>query len=94
MIYRIFGTARAIHTDDPDWPTFASHFPDSPGARQIYDMSIEMTQTSCGYAVPRMEFQSDRDTLSRWTDDKGPEGIRAYWSDVNATTLDGKPTRA
>ena len=27
-------------------------------------------QTSCGYAVPRMEYLEDRDTLDRWCERK------------------------
>ncbi|MEX0283541.1 MAG: pyridoxamine 5'-phosphate oxidase family protein [Paracoccaceae bacterium] len=94
MIYRAYGTARTIHRDDPEWDELAAHFPDYMGARQIYDMTVEMTQKSCGYAVPRMSFEQDRDTLSKWADDKGPEGIRTYWTERNSKTLDGKPTRA
>ncbi len=94
MIYRAYGTARAVHRDAPEWAGLAVHFPDYPGARQIFDMEVDMTQTSCGYAVPRMDFQSDRDTLTKWTEDRGPDGIRRYWTERNAETIDGKPTRA
>ncbi|MFU8825125.1 MAG: pyridoxamine 5'-phosphate oxidase family protein, partial [Yoonia sp.] len=64
-----------------------------PGARQIYVQSIDLVQTSCGYAVPFMELVGERDTLRHWTDDKGPQGIATYWKDRNQTTLDGLPTK-
>ena len=70
----------------------AEHFPPQPGMRQIYDMSIDMVQKSCGYAVPFFEHAGDRDTLKHWTDDKGEDGIRTYWTERNAKTLDGAPT--
>ena len=49
-------------------------------------------QTSCGYAVPFMEFQSDRDTMQKWVDSKTDEDLRDYWRNRNGVTLDGEPT--
>lgn len=92
MIYRAYGTARTIHATDPDWSDLLAHFPTQAGARQIYDVTIDMTQTSCGYAVPFMDFAADRDTLAKWAEDRGEDGVRAYWAENNQTTLDGAPT--
>ena len=94
LIYRAYGTAQVVHRDEAEWASLADYFPDHPGARQIYDMTVDMTQTSCGYAVPFMAFQSDRDTLAKWSEDRGEGGVRAYWTERNAKTLDGRPTRA
>lgn len=92
MILRAFGSARVAHPRDADWPDLNGHFPEHLGARQVFDMDIDLVQTSCGYAVPFMEFQADRATLDDWSDNKGPDGIAAYWADRNTTTLDGAPT--
>lgn len=92
MIMRTYGTARTVHRDDADWSDLASLFPDHRSARQIYDLSIDLVQTSCGYAVPFMEFQSDRDTMQKWVDGKSDDQIRDYWVEKNQTTIDGKPT--
>ena len=93
LILRAYGSARTIHTDDPDFAELDAHFTPHIGTRQLYDMAVDLVQTSCGYAVPFMEFQRDRDTLDKWTDDRGPDGILAYWDEKNSTTLDGAPTR-
>jgi len=93
QILRTYGTARTVHPRDTDWQALAARLPAVPGARQIYVQSIDMVQTSCGYAVPFMELVGERDTLRHWTDDKGPEGIATYWKDRNQTTLDGLPTK-
>lgn len=93
QILRTYGTARTIHPRDAEWADLAARLPDVPGARQIYVQSIEMVQTSCGYAVPFMEMVGERDTLRHWTADKGPEGVATYWKDRNQTTLDGMPTK-
>ena len=92
MILRAYGTARAIHPRDADWESLYALFDPIPGARQIYDMTVEMVQTSCGYAVPFFEHQGPRDTLRYWAETKGPEGVAAYWDEKNRTTLDGFAT--
>jgi len=92
MILRAYGTARTIHPRDDAWEELAAHFPPQPGMRQIYDMSVELVQKSCGYGVPFFEHTGERETLKHWTEDKGQDGIRAYWTERNSTTLDGNPT--
>ena len=59
LILRIYGTADTIHPRDKSWAELAQYFPDHPGARQIFNMSIDSAQTSCGYAVPFYEFQTN-----------------------------------
>lgn len=92
MILRAYGTARAIHAGDADWDSLSAHFAPSHAARQVFDLSIDLVQTSCGYAVPFMDFAGERDTLAKWADDKTDADIRTYWSDRNTQTIDGKPT--
>ena len=92
LILRAYGTARTLHPGDADWPALAAGLPDLPGARQIYDVAIEMVQTSCGYAVPYFDFAGERDTLKRWAETKGEDGIHAYWDEKNRTTIDGADT--
>jgi len=92
LILRAFGTARAIHPGDADWDSLKPHFPPHSGARQIFDMQVDMVQTSCGYAVPFMEFSRDRDTLQTVFDGQTDQQIRDTWVKDNAVTIDGKPT--
>ena len=92
LILRAYGTARAVHRTDADWADLSAHFPAHRGARQIYDMRVDMVQTSCGYAVPFMDNPRHRDTLDRWTDGKSDDDIAAYWQEKNTATIDGKPT--
>lgn len=92
LILRAYGRARTIHRSDADWAALAAALPDQPGARQIVDVAIELAQSSCGFAVPFMEFREDRPVLKTWAEGKGPEGLRAYWDDRNRQTIDGLPT--
>lgn len=92
QILRTYGTARTIHPRDAEWDGLMAQLPALPAARQIYVQTIDMVQTSCGYAVPFMEPAGDRDTLLKWSKDRGPEGVKTYWAERNQTTLDGAPT--
>ncbi len=92
QILRAYGTARTLHRSDPDWAELGALFGPPLGARQIFELQIDLVQTSCGYSIPFMEFAGERDTLSRWAEDKGPEGVRDYWAERNRQTIDGLPT--
>ncbi len=93
LILRLYGTARAIHQTDADWAELYSLFPALPGVRQIYDVAIDLVQSSCGMAVPYFDFAGEREQLNEWAVKKGEAGIRQYWADRNSVSLDGLPTR-
>ena len=92
LILRCYGTATSHHRGDPSWDGLATHFPAHHGARQIYDVRVDLVQTSCGYGVPFMDFTGERDTLERWAGNRSEEDLRAYWQEKNTVTIDGKPT--
>ena len=92
MIMRAYGTARTLHPRDAGFAELNALFPETIGARQIYDMTVDMLQTSCGYAVPYFDHKGPRDTLERWTEDRGTQGIASYWQERNQQTIDGLPT--
>jgi hypothetical protein len=70
----------------------SAHFESSEGTRQFFEMKVELVLTSCGYAVPKYEFKGERNTLKKWIDKKGREGIREYWAENNVETLNGVET--
>lgn len=92
MILRAYGSARTVQEGDADWSELNGLFPEETGARQVFDMAVDMAQTSCGYAVPFFDYAGERDVLHDWADRKGRDGVRAYWAEKNATTIDGFPT--
>ncbi len=91
-IVRLFGRGRAIHPRDSEWVALSRLFPPFAGARQLIDVSVDLVTTSCGFGVPFLRHERDRPTLPQWAEAKGQEGIRRYWHEKNARTLDGKPT--
>lgn len=92
LILRLYGTAKAVHISDPDWTELVSSFPEFTGARQVFDLQLEMVQSSCGYAIPFYEMAGERETLTKWADNKGREGVETYWVEKNHTSIDGKDT--
>ena len=66
MILRLYGTASAIHKDDAEWDPLFPLFPPLPGARQIFDLNVDLVQTSCGMAVPLYDYVSEREQLNTW----------------------------
>jgi hypothetical protein len=92
LILRLYATGKIILPGEADWPSMRALFPGLPGARQIIVADVHRVQTSCGYGVPDYSFDADRDTLVRWTNAKGEDGIREYWRDKNSATIDGIPT--
>jgi len=93
MILRLYGHAKCFHPRDVEFHSYRDLFPKDCGARQIIEMNVDLVQTSCGFAVPLMEFKENRNILKEWSDSKGPEGIEQYWEEKNQTSIDGFETR-
>ncbi len=92
MILRCYGTAQTFHINDPEFSEYNRLFPLDNGARQIFKVKVDLVQTSCGFAVPLMDFKEDRRVLADWSENKGEPGIREYWSQKNTISLDGHST--
>jgi hypothetical protein len=93
MILRVYGAARVVHPGDSDWADLLSLFKPLPGARQIFDLAVDLVQTSCGMGVPYFTYSGDRDQLVDWAMNKGEEGVRDYWEQKSQVSIDGIPTR-
>ena len=92
LILRLYGTAKVIHKSDPEWKDLFSLFKPLPGARQIFNVTIDLVQISCGMAVPYFSYDGDRELLSEWAIKKGDEGLNRYWEEKNQMSIDGIPT--
>lgn len=92
LILRLYGQGQTYHPYDSEWNEYVTYFPPMVGARQIFEIKVDMVQTSCGMAVPFMDYNRERDELNKWADKKGEEGIRKYWKERNTESLDGLTT--
>lgn len=91
-ILRLYGQAKVIHRNDEAWGALAEHFTLIPGARQIFDMSVDLVQNSCGMSVPLFNYCGDREQLRDWAVRKGDAGIEKYWEEKNQSSIDGLAT--
>ena len=92
LILRLYGNAKIYHENDKEYARYRSLFEDFIGARQIIVMDVNLVQTSCGFAVPFMEFKGERTQLIDSDNKKGREGIQQYWKDKNTKSIDGFDT--
>ena len=93
LILRIYGRGRPVLPQDDDWAELAAHFTLLPGTRQIFDIVVESVQTSCGWGVPVMTLDKERETLVKYHAQSDP----ATWEAKVAgrtRSIDGLPTRA
>jgi hypothetical protein len=92
LTLRLYGQARVIHKQDANWDELYALFSPLAGARQIFDLSIDLVQTSCGMATPYFAYQGEREDLSNWATAKGDSGLAEYWAQKNTVSLDGVET--
>ena len=88
-ILRLYGHAKVIHKNDAEWPELAKNFDLLPGARQIFDMTVDLVQNSCGMSVPLYTYDGDREQLKNWAIKQGDDGIKKYWEKKNQKSIDG-----
>ena len=92
LILRIYGRGRPVLPQDGDWDALAAHFTLLSGTRQIFVIDVESVQTSCGWGVPMMELQHERDTLQKYH----RQADRTLWVEKfkeRDRSIDGLPTR-
>lgn len=95
LILRLYGRGRVIVRGSEEYAgLLAGEFAGTEplGARQMVRLDFDLVKTSCGYGVPLMSYEGERDTMDRWAEAKGPEGIVDYWGDKNMVSMDGLPT--
>lgn len=92
LILRIYGRGRAVLPQDAGWGALAPHFTLMPGTRQIFDIAVESVQTSCGWGVPFMALEGERDTLKKAHRQSDPAQWEAKTA-MRTSSIDGLPTR-
>lgn len=92
LILRLYGHGRPVLPQDDDWHGYAPGFTLLPGTRQIFVVTVESVQTSCGWGVPVMTLAHPRETLDKYHA-KGSDAERlAKWSG-RTKSIDGLPVR-
>lgn len=93
LILRIYGRGVPVLPQDEGWEKLAAHFTLLPGTRQIFAIDIETVQSSCGWGVPKMKLEEERETLKKYHAQANPDEWAAKMS-TRISSIDGLPTRA
>lgn len=93
LILRIYGRGKPVLPQDDVWDELAERFTLFPGTRQIFDIAIESVQTSCGWGVPFMSLEGERETLKKAHRQSDPGEWEAKTA-KRIASIDGLPTRA
>ncbi|MEY2244657.1 pyridoxamine 5'-phosphate oxidase family protein [Streptomyces sp. SAS_267] len=96
-IVRVHGRGEPVFRDDPRFAELLTHFagidPTTHGLRAIIVVTAELIRDSCGYAVPYMSYDEDRDLHGRRFAREDDASLSAYFTKKEhiATSLDGLP---
>lgn len=93
LILRLYGKGAPVLPQDEGWDALAEGFTLMPGTRQIFVIEIESVQSSCGWGVPFMSLEGERDTLKKAHRQSDPSEWEAKMA-KRTTSIDGLPTRA
>jgi hypothetical protein len=90
-IVRLYGRGSVILAGDAGFDALAARFAPQPGTRSVIRVTVERVADSCGYGVPEYAYVGERRQLTAWAERKGEDGVRAYRSERNRTSIDGLP---
>jgi hypothetical protein len=90
-IVRLHGTSDVYFPGSPQYDSLSALFPAHIGCRSIIRARLTRISDSCGYAVPQYRYGGDRQTLTRWSESKGQDGLIRFRQMKNARSLDGLP---
>ncbi|WEK44595.1 MAG: pyridoxamine 5'-phosphate oxidase family protein [Candidatus Sphingomonas colombiensis] len=92
LILRLYGRGRFVVAGDEGYASLAAHFPPLPGQRQVFVIAVESVQTSCGWGVPRMVLEAERQTLVKYHAQQEPAERLARIAG-RTSSIDGLPVR-
>lgn len=95
-VVRVHGRGEPVFRDDPRFTELLGRFDpavDGSGLRAIVLVRAERVSDSCGFAVPLMEFQGDRDLHAEYFGRKTEEEFATYCEGKQyvGTSIDGLP---
>ncbi len=94
-IVRLHGRGRFVTLYDEGFAELLALFDggvdESRGARAVVVVDVERVSDSCGYGVPLMSYEGERELLPQFMERKGVEGRADYRRLKNRTSIDGLP---
>ncbi|MEU2379212.1 pyridoxamine 5'-phosphate oxidase family protein [Streptomyces misionensis] len=96
-IVRVHGRGEPVFRDDPRFPELLARFPGiAPGPhglRAVIVVHAELVRDTCGYAVPFMAYEEERDLHERRFAREDDASLNEYFTkkEYIATSMDGLP---
>jgi Pyridoxamine 5'-phosphate oxidase len=98
-IVRLHGRGRVVPYGDEEFGALLAGFDVSAeqrlAVRSVIAVDVERVSDSCGFVVPRMAYEAERDQLYRFADNRirklGADAVRDYVVAQNAESIDGLP---
>ena len=90
-IVRLYGRGEVIEPAHVDFDSLRDKFPTYASLRCFIRVACERIADSCGWAVPKFDFQEQRSQLIEWAEHQGVEAVTDYQLEKNAASLDGLP---
>ena len=93
-IVRLYGTGRSVLPGDPEFDEMLKVVGPQAGLRAFIVADIDRTSSSCGFAVPFMDYVEERTKLGDYWAPKSDEDLAEYWKKKNSSSIDGLPALA
>ena len=96
-IVRVHGHGEPVFRDDPRFPELLTHFtgvdPAGHGLRAVIVVTARLIRDTCGYGVPFMAYEADRDLHVKRFEREDDESLSRYFEKKEhiATSIDGLP---
>ncbi len=88
-LVRLYGRAQVVEPGDDAWPSLVARFGEHRGARAVIDVALSGVRDSCGYSVPLLAYEGERERLADWAAHRDDEELATYRRTRNASSLDG-----
>lgn len=96
-IIRLHGRGTPVQQDDERFAAAVAAFDITDeqrvAVRSVVEVEVERVADSCGFVVPKMAYEGERDQLYRYAENRlrkeGPDAVRTYVTTRNAESIDG-----
>jgi hypothetical protein len=96
-IVRLHGHGVPIQQDDPGFSEALAAFDITDeqrrAVRSVIEISVTRVADSCGFVVPKMAYEGERDQLYRYAENRvrkeGADAVKAYVTAKNGSSIDG-----
>ncbi|MGE5139377.1 MAG: pyridoxamine 5'-phosphate oxidase family protein [Rudaea sp.] len=90
-IVRLHGKGTVYEKGTAEFAEYEKLFPHFEGERAIIHIDVTRVSDSCGYGVPIYEYVGQRDTMAKWVQAQGDQGLRDFVVEQNTSSINGLP---